>query len=312
MFLSLTTIPRRSTTPQLRAQCIGSRRRQRVLALVSNCLDTAQLTKGRGKKAVDKKWLSELWRYRELLYFLAWRDVKVRYKQAALGAAWAILQPLLSMIVFTLFFGHLAGMSSDKVPYPLFTYCALVLWTYSSGVIAQAGQSLVSNANLITKVYFPRVALPASSAISALLDFIIGLGFLVVLMAYYEVTPGWSLLWVPVFVAGLMLLTIGTSLVLAALSVRYRDVKYVIPFLLQLWLFVTPVIYPLSVIPESFRPLMAFNPLAGIVEGFRACVFPGHSLDPALTAISLTMAAIVFLVGILYFRKAERAFADVI
>src|SRR5262249_24998085 len=150
-----------------------------------------------------------LWRYRELLYFLAWRDVKVRYKQAALGASWAILQPLLNMMVFTLFFSQLAGMPSDELPYPLFTYCALVLWTYSSGVIAQAGQSLVSNANLITKVYFPRIALPASSAVSALLDFLIGLVFLVVLMTFYGVAPGWSLLWMPLFLAGLMLLTMG-------------------------------------------------------------------------------------------------------
>jgi lipopolysaccharide transport system permease protein len=261
---------------------------------------------------VNAKWLSELWRYRELVYFLAWRDVKVRYKQAALGAAWAILQPLLSMIVFTLFFGKLAGIPSDGIPYPLFAYCGLVLWTYFSGVVGQGGQSLVSNSNLITKVYFPRIALPASTAVSGLIDFSVGLGFLIILMAYYHVQPGWALLWAPVFLASLILLTVGVGLILAALNVWYRDIKYTIPLLIQLWLFVTPVIYPTTFIPKRFQTLMALNPLAGIVEGFRACLFPGPRLDPTLTAISLTVSVIVFVVGLVSFRRTERLFADII
>jgi lipopolysaccharide transport system permease protein len=258
------------------------------------------------------EWLAELWRYRELLYFFAWRDVKVRYKQAALGAAWAILQPLLTMVIFTLFFGRLAGIPSDGIPYPLFSYGALVLWTYFSGAIGQAAQSLVSNSNLLTKVYFPRVTLPASSAVSGLLDFCVGLIFLIVLMAYYRVQPGWSLLWAPVFLAALVLLTVGTSLLLAALNVRYRDIKYAIPFLVQLWLFVTPVIYPAKLIPRRFQALVALNPLSGIVEGFRSCLFPGRQFDVTLTTVSLVMTAIVFLAGAFYFRRTERAFADII
>jgi lipopolysaccharide transport system permease protein len=261
---------------------------------------------------VNPRSLSELWRYRELVYFLAWRDVKVRYKQAALGAAWAILQPLLGMIVFTLFFGKLAGIPSEGVPYPLFSYCALVLWTYFSGVIGQAGVSLVSNANLITKVYFPRVVLPASTALGGLLDFVASLGFLVIMMVYYRVHPGWSILLAPVFVAALLLVTTGVSLILAAMNVRFRDVKYAIPFAIQLGLFLTPVIYPISYIPKRFQTLAALNPLSGIVEGFRACVLGGARVDPVLTLISLAGCVTLFTVGLFYFRKAERLFADVI
>jgi lipopolysaccharide transport system permease protein len=261
---------------------------------------------------VDAKWLRELWRYRELVYFLAWRDVKVRYKQAALGGAWAVLQPLLNMIVFTLFFGRLIGVPSEGIPYPLFSFCALVLWTYFSGVVGLAGQSLVANSNLIGKVYCPRAALPASAALSSLLDFVIGLAFLVVMMAYYRVQPGWPLLWAPVFVTGLVLFTLGASLIIAALNVRFRDVKYTIPLMIQLGLFVTPVIYPTSMIPERSRPLAALNPLSGIVEGFRASLFPGLQLDPRLTAVSLASSALVFVAGLVYFRRAERRFADII
>ena len=261
---------------------------------------------------MNETWISELWRYRELIYFFAWRDVKVRYKQAALGAAWAILQPLLNMLVFTLFFGRLVGTEGMAIPYPLFCFFALVLWTYFSGVVNLASQSLVSNANLLGKVYFPRVALPASNAISGLVDFGIGLACLAGLMAYYRVRPGWSLVLAPVFLVGLLLFTVGVSLILAALNVRFRDIKYTIPFMVQLGLFVTPVIYPATIIPERFRPLAALNPLWGIIEGFRPSLFPAVPLDPALTAISLTVAALVFAAGLLYFQKAERVFADII
>jgi lipopolysaccharide transport system permease protein len=262
--------------------------------------------------AVNTNWLSELWRYRELLYFLAWRDVKVRYKQAALGAAWAVLQPLLTMIVFTLFFGRLVGVPSNGVPYPLFAYCALVLWTYFAGVLGLAGQSLLANINLITKVYFPRILMPASNALSGLLDLAIGLVLLVPLMAYYRVQPGWALLLAPVFLVGLILLTLGTSLLLAALVVRFRDMKYTVPFLIQLGLFVTPVIYPMSVIPRRYQTLAALNPLSGIIEGFRASLFSATTLDPMLTTVSLISCVVVFVAGFVYFRSAERFFADII
>ncbi len=255
--------------------------------------------------------ITELWQYRELLYFLAWRDVKVRYKQAALGAAWAVIQPLFTMIIFTLFFGRLAGVPSEGIPYPLFSYCALVPWTYFSGVLGQAGQSLLTNSNLITKVYFPRVMLPASSAVSGLLDFAMGTIFLVALMVHYRVSPGWSLLMAPVFLLSLFLFTIGTSMLTAALNVRYRDIKYALPFLIQLWLFVTPVIYPMTLIPKRFQWIAALNPLSGIVNGFRACVL-GARLDTGLVSVSLATTLLIFAAGIRYFRKTERAFADII
>ena len=253
------------------------------------------------------KWLSEIWRYRELLYFLAWREVKIRYKQAALGAAWAVLQPLLTMVVFTLFFGRLAGMPSDDIPYPIFAYCALVLWTYHAAVVGQGTQSLIANSNLITKVYFPRVALPASCALSGLFDLLFGLAFLGAMMVYYHsaVHLSWTILFVPLVIAHLVLLAVAFGLLLAALNVRFRDIKYVIPFMLQIWLFVTPVIYPMSFIPERFRFLVALNPLTGIIEAFRACLF-GRPFDLSITAISLAVTVFVFVVGLTYFRRAER------
>ena len=182
-----------------------------------------------------------------------------------------------------------------------------MLWTYASSVMGQAGQSLASNTNLITKVYFPRIALPVSSAMSVLFDLVIGLGFLALMMAYYQVQPGWPLFFIPVFLLALVMLTIGMSLLLAALNVQYRDVKHAIPFLLQIWLFATPVIYPMAVVPERFHGLMALNPLAGIVEGFRACLFTGQPLDPMLTGMSLAMTLVVFMTGLVYFRRTERA-----
>lgn len=257
-------------------------------------------------------WLIELWKYRELLYFLAWRDVKVRYRQAVLGAAWAVIQPLFAMIIFTLFFGKLARMPSDGVPYPLFSFCALVPWTYFSTTLAQAGNSLLSNSNLITKVYFPRALLPTASALSGLLDFLVGSAFLAILMLYYRVRPGWPLLLYPLFVILMMILVIGVSMLLAALNVRYRDVKYALPFLIQLWLFITPIIYPATFVPPRFQTLLALNPMCGIVEGFRASLFPERQLDLSLVGISMAGTAVLFVAGALYFRNTERTFADII
>ncbi|MBI2826646.1 MAG: ABC transporter permease [Planctomycetia bacterium] len=261
---------------------------------------------------MNKAALWEIWRYRELMYFFAWRDVKVRYKQAALGALWAVLQPLASMVVFTLFFGRLAKIPSDGLPYPLFAYVGLVLWTYFSAVITQAGQSLTTNANLVTKVYFPRVALPASSALSGLLDLVVSLVFVVVFMFYYGIYPSWPILLAPLFLVGMVLFTIGTSLLLAALTVWYRDFKYTVPLMVQLCLFVTPVIYPASFVPERYRPLLFLNPMAGFLEGFRTCLLTPRWPDPTLTTISLAVAVGVFVLGWAYFQRAERSFADVI
>jgi lipopolysaccharide transport system permease protein len=263
-------------------------------------------------RVTELRWMSELWRFRELLYFLAWRDVKVRYKQAALGAAWAIIQPLLAMIIFSVFFGRLAGVPSGGVPYPLFSYCALVPWTYFSGTLSQAGNSLIGNSNLITKVYFPRVLLPAASALSGILDFFIGFSLVVVLMVYYHVKPGWSLVFLPLFILAMMLCALGVGMFLAAMNVRYRDVKYAIPFLIQIGLFVTPIIYPVTFLPPKYQNILALNPMAGIVEGFRACLFAQHRMNWNLigTSFAVTLALLIF--GAIYFRKTEKSFADII
>lgn len=263
-----------------------------------------------GNAAVQ--WISEFWIYRELLYFLAWREVKVRYKQAALGAAWAIIQPLFTMIIFTLFFGRLAGVPSDGIPYPLFSFCALVPWTYFSGTLGLAGNSLVSNATLVTKVYFPRVLLPSATIISGMLDFAIGSVFLVLMMAYYHVRPGWNLVFLPLFVLAMMLLALGISLLLAAINVRYRDVKYALPFIVQIWLFVTPIIYPVTFLPAKYQKILAFNPMAGIVEGIRACLFASREMPWKLVGISFSVTFVVLIFGAVYFRKTERTFADIV
>jgi len=258
------------------------------------------------------QWLSEFWHYRELLYFLAWREVKLRYKQAGLGAAWAIIQPLFSMIIFTLFFGRLAGVPSDGIPYPLFSFCALVPWTYFSGTLSLAGNSLVTNANLVTKVYFPRVLLPAATVISGILDFLIGSVFLVFMMIYYHAKPGWDLIFVPLFVLNLMLLALGISMFLAAFNVRYRDVKYALPFIIQILLFVSPIIYPVSFWPAKYQKFLVFNPLAGIMEGFRACLFASHPMPWNLVLVSWLVTLVLLIAGAVYFRKTEKTFADIV
>lgn len=256
--------------------------------------------------------LREFWDYRELFLFLVWKDVKVRYKQTMLGASWAVIQPFLTMVVFTLFFGKFANMPSDGIPYPIFSYSALLPWTYFSGALSLAGNSLVANKNLLTKVYFPRVAIPASSVLCGLVDFSIAFLVLLVMMAYYGIMPTWELLLWPVLILPLMFLALGGGMVLAALNVRYRDIKHAIPFAVQILLFISPIIYPTSVIPERYRALMALNPLVGIIDAFRATVLPTHHVDWQQLGISMLTCLGVFLVGLFYFRRAEKHFADVI
>jgi lipopolysaccharide transport system permease protein len=257
-------------------------------------------------------WLKELWAYRELFYFLVWRDVKVKYKQSLLGVGWAVIQPLFAMIIFTLFFGRLANVPSEGVPYPVFSYAALLPWTYFAASVSLAGNSLVSNANMVNKVYFPRIALPVSSVLSGLVDFFVAALFFLVLMLYYDVRPTWSLLFVPPLLAVLVCLAVGVGSLMAALHVRYRDIKYALPFLIQLWLFVTPVIYPVSMVPEAYQPLFALNPVAGIVDAFRACLIPTRGFDLPVLGTSLLTTAAVFAIGVSYFKRTERWFADVI
>ena len=256
--------------------------------------------------------MSELWQYRELFYFLAWRDVKVRYKQTALGIAWAVLQPLLAMMMFTLLFGRLGSLPSEGMPYPLFYFCALLPWTYFSATLTNSGNSLVANANLLTKVYFPRVILPTSAAVSGLVDLAVGSVLLFAMMGYYRLAPGWSLLLAPPLILLLFVAALGVSMILAALNVRYRDVKYTLPFLVQFWLFATPVIYPASMIPRRYRLLVALNPMSGVIDAFRACLVPTKQLDWQLLWTSSVVTLAVFTAAVIYFKKTERAFADIV
>jgi len=256
--------------------------------------------------------ITELWRYRELLYFFAWREIKVRYRQAAFGVAWAVIQPLFAMVIFTLLFGKLAHVPSDGIPYPIFCYSALVPWTYFSTVLGLASNSLVNNDSLLTKVYFPRVLLPAGTALAGLVDLMIGSFLLVGLMLYYHVRTSWALLLSPLVILATLVLTMGVSMAMAAANVRYRDVKHAVPFLIQIWMFATPIIYPVSMIPQRFRLILALNPCWGMVDAFRACVFPGLPFDFKLigTSIGVTIGLVVG--GAYYFYKAEKSFADVI
>ena len=258
-----------------------------------------------------RDWLAEIWRCREILYFLAWRDIKVRYKQAALGVAWAVLQPLFTMITFAFFFGRLAGIPSNGIPYPLFSFSALLLWTYFSVTLTQVGNSLVANSSLITKIYFPRVLLPGAAAFGGLLDLLVSSVFLIGMMIWYQVTPRWTMLLAPVFVAQTALLVMGAGMLLAALNVRFRDVKYTLPFVTQLGLFVTPIIYPMSFLPHRFQGWLALNPMTGIVEGFRSCLF-GNPFDWGLIGCSWAITLFLLIIGGLHFRSTERVFADIV
>lgn len=255
--------------------------------------------------------LAELWEYRELLYFLTLRDVKVRYKQTILGVAWAIIQPLLSMVVFTVFFGRLARMPSDGLPYPLFSYAGMLLWTYFGNAVAAAGNSLVGNSQLITKVYFPRAVIPASAALANLVDYVVALVVLVGLLLWYGIPPGPSLVWFLPMTILTFVLALGVGLWVSALNVLYRDVRHALPFVIQLWMFATPIVYPLSVVPPDWHWVVALNPMAGLVEGFRASV-SGAPVTWSVVAISGSLACASLVTGTLYFRRMERSFADVV
>jgi len=256
--------------------------------------------------------IRELWTYRELTYFLAWRDVKVRYKQTVLGVIWAIIQPLFTMVIFTLLFGQLAKIPTDGIPGPIFYFSALVPWIYFSTTLSSTGMSLVSNSNLLTKIYFPRIILPSAIALSNLVDFFIGSAMFIGFMVYYEIPLGWNLLLWPALVILLVLLSLSLGVFLAALNVKYRDFRYAIPFAVQLLMFATPIIYPVSMIPEKFRWLVALNPLSGVIEAFRYALVPSLTIDWGLLWFSIGVTAVLLVAGVAYFKKAEKAFADIV
>ena len=256
--------------------------------------------------------LKELWAYRELLYFLIWRDVKVRYKQTALGAAWAIIQPVFTMIVFSLFFGRLAKVPSDGIPYPIFAYAALVPWTFFSYGLSQASNSLVGSSNLLKKVYFPRLSVPIASVLSGLIDFLIAFIVLLGMLLYYGIHPTLNVIWLPFLLLLTVITSLGVSLWLSALNVHFRDVRHVLPFLTQFWLFATPIAYPSSLLSEQWRTLYSINPMVGVVEGFRWALLGVETTPGPMLIVSSLVALALLVGGVFYFRRLEKTFADVL
>lgn len=256
--------------------------------------------------------LAEMWRYRGLLYFLVWRDVKVRYKQTIIGAAWAIVQPLVTMAVFTVIFGRLVRMPSDNLPYPIFAYAALLPWTYFAQALSRTGTSLVNDANLIKKVYFPRLMMPISASILPLVDFLLSFVVLLGMMAWYGITLTWWVLTLPLFMAIAFLTVQSVGLWLAPINVRYRDVGHTLPFLIQIWMYASPVVYPTSMVPERFRMLYSLNPMAGVIEGFRWAMLGKASPHFSMLALSLAVVFALLVGGIIFFKKMEATFEDVI
>jgi lipopolysaccharide transport system permease protein len=254
--------------------------------------------------------LRDLWAYRELLYFLTWREIKVRYKQTAIGAAWAIIQPVCNMLIFTLFFGRLAKMPSDGIPYPVFTLAALVPWTFFANGLAQSANSLVGNANLVTKVYFPRLAIPISAVLSGMVDFLLAFLLLVSLIVIDGVHISAQIVWLPAFVLLALSTALGVGLWLSALNVEYRDVRYVVPFLMQFWMFATPIVYPSSLLKEPWKTVYGLNPMAGVVEGFRWSILGSGNRPGPMLAASAAASLLLLLSGAYYFRRMENSFAD--
>ena len=256
--------------------------------------------------------LKDLWVYRELIYFLTWRDLKVRYKQTALGAAWAILQPFLSMVVFSIFFGGLLNVSSGDVPYPIFSYTGLLPWIMFSKALTDASRSLVVNRNMITKVYFPRMVIPMSSVFSSVVDFAIAFVILLGMMLFYRITPTSAVWTLPLFILLALVTALGVGLWLSSLNVIYRDVGYVLPFLTQLWFYLTPIVYSATIVPEQWRILFALNPMVGVVEGFRWALLGTETAPGPVVAVSAVISVILLITGMYYFRRMERNFADLV
>jgi len=256
--------------------------------------------------------LKELWLYRELLFFLAWRDIKLRYKQTALGAAWAILQPLLTMVIFSVIFGQLAKLPSDGIPYPIFTYTALLPWQLFAFALTNSSNSLINSQNLISKVYFPRLIIPLASTLAGVIDFAFAFLVLLGMMAYYRIVPTLAIFYLPLFLLLALLSALAAGIWLSALSVEYRDVRYIVPFLTQFWMYATPIAYASSLIPENWRLLYGLNPMTGVVEGFRWALLGMQTSGGAMIWVSAFVVIAMFISGLYYFRRMENNFADVI
>jgi len=270
----------------------------------------------RTRREPSKGWawpkLRELWEYRELVFFFAWRDIKVRYKQTVMGALWAIIQPFFTMVIFTLFFGRLAKIPSDGVPYPIFSYAALVPWTFFANALTQASNSMVLSSNMIKKIYFPRLALPIATVLAGVIDFVLAFAVLLGMMLFYGLVPTLNVLWLPLFLLLALVTSLGAGLWLSAMNVQFRDVHYTIPFLTQALLLVTPIAYPSSLLSEPWRTLYGLNPMAGVVEGFRWALLGTDTAPGPMMIVSVLVALVLFVSGAFYFRRMEQSFADVL
>ncbi len=259
----------------------------------------------------EKNYWKDLWRYRELFYILSWRDIKVRYKQTFIGASWAILRPLITMAIFTVLFGRIVKLPSpDHTPYAILVFAGLLPWQFFANSLSEASNSLIGNANLITKIYFPRIIIPASSVITSFIDFFISFFLLLLLMLYYRFVPSWQIVFLPVYLLMTFLASFGISLYLTAVNVKYRDFRYIIPFIVQFGLYVSPVGFSSSVVPEQWRVLYSCNPMVGVIDGFRWCIIGGSLPDPGSQLISGAVTLFFLIVGIYYFRRTEKSFAD--
>ncbi len=275
-------------------------------------VDNLPLTRRQPSKGWAWPRVRELWEYRELLYFFAWRDIKVRYRQTVMGALWAIIQPLITMVIFSLIFGRLAKIPTDGLPYPVFSFAALVPWTFFANTITQASTSLVVNANMIKKIYFPRLALPIATVLAGVVDFVLAFIVLLGIMLYYGLVPTLHVLWLPFFLLLALVTSLGASLWLSAMNVQFRDVRYTVPVIIQVWLFVTPVAYPGSLLEEPWRTLYGLNPMAGVVEGFRWALLGTDTAPGPMIIVSSLAALTLFVSGAFYFRRMEQSFADVL
>jgi lipopolysaccharide transport system permease protein len=284
---------------------------------MSSAIDNPKFELPTLRIAPSKGWvplkLKDLWEYRELLYFLVWRDIKVRYKQTALGATWAIIQPFFTMVVFSIFFGHLAKVPSDGIPYPLFSFAALVPWTFFANGLSQSSNSLVGSGTLITKVYFPRLVIPLASVFSGIVDFVLAFIVLLGMMVYYGLMPTTlNVLWLPLFLLLALTTSLGVGLWLSALNVEYRDVRYIVPFITQFWMLATPIGYPSSLLQQPWRTLYGLNPMVGVAEGFRWALLGTNTAPGPIIAVSSAAAVLILVTGAFYFRRMEKTFADLV